>query len=75
MSRAMVTADSYLDPSESAEQSKAVWVVRTPFLSAELEEVIEIIARDRVFRAMLARFGRRLPAPAGAVEGDSTDAN
>lgn len=64
MQRALVTADSYRDSSQSAEEAKAVWVVKTPFLSAELEEVIEIIARERVYRAMMARFGRRLPAPA-----------
>ena len=39
----------------------------TPTLfTTELEEVIEIIARERVYRAMLAGLGRRLlmaPAP------------
>ncbi len=57
---------SQIPHSQSAEEAKAVWVVKTPFLSAELEEVIEIIARERVYRAMMARFGRRLPAPATA---------
>lgn len=41
-----------------------VRIARTLF-SAELEEIIEIIARDRVYRAMMARLGRRslLPPP------------
>ena len=34
--------------------------VRTSAFSAELEEVIEIIAKERVYRAMLAGMGRRL---------------
>jgi hypothetical protein len=36
---------------------------RSTLFSAEFEAVIEIIARDRVYRAMVARFARRLPAP------------
>jgi len=41
--------------------------------SAELEEVIEIIARERVYRAMLARLGRRLLL-APATNGDDFNA-
>jgi hypothetical protein len=36
---------------------------RSTLFSAEFEAVIELIARDRVYRAMIARFARRLPAP------------
>ena len=43
--------------------SKFTAIRRSTLFSAEFEAVIEIIARDRVYRAMLARFARRLPAP------------
>jgi len=46
--------------------SNSVRVARATLFTTELEEVIEIIARERVYRAMLAGLGRRLlmaPAP------------
>ncbi len=48
---------------------------RSTLFSAEFEAVIEIIARDRVYRAMLARYARRLPAPdAPSSDAPSSDA-
>lgn len=47
--------------------SKAAAIRRSTLFSAEFEAVIEIIARDRVYRAMLSRFARRLPAPDGST--------
>jgi hypothetical protein len=44
-------------------RSTAVIVRRSSLFTAELEEVIELIARERVYRAMLAGLGRRLLAP------------
>ena len=41
-------------------RSNAVRVAKTSMFSAELEEIIELIAKDRVYRAMLAGLGRRL---------------
>jgi hypothetical protein len=37
-------------------------VTRSTLFTAELEAVIEIIARERVYRAMLDRLGQRLLA-------------
>ena len=44
-------------------RTTAVIVRRSTLFTAELEEVIELIARERVYRAMLAGLGRRLLAP------------
>lgn len=41
-------------------RTTALKVARSTLFSAELEAVIEIIARERVYRAMLAGLGRRL---------------
>ena len=48
--------------------SRAAAVVRSGLFNAELEEAIDIIARERVYRAMLARLGRRLLMPPFADE-------
>jgi hypothetical protein len=40
--------------------SHSMRVARATIFTTELEEVIEIIARERVYRAMLAGLGRRL---------------
>jgi len=48
--------------------TRAVRVARAGYFNAELEEAIEIIARDRVYRMMLAR-ARRLLAPPASDEG------
>ena len=57
---ALVKADAFVEPAIAVHRSNAVRVAGATLLSAELEEVIEIIAKDRVYRAMLARRGRRL---------------
>lgn len=53
-------------------RSKAVVVARNSLFNEELERAIEIIARERVYRAFLAGLGRRLlPGPTtSAVDGE-----
>jgi hypothetical protein len=41
-------------------RTDAVVVTRSTLFTAEFEALIELIARDRVYRAMLDRLGRRL---------------
>jgi len=41
-------------------RSKSIIVARSGLFTAELEEVIDLIARERVYRAMLAARGHRL---------------
>jgi hypothetical protein len=41
-------------------RSTPIAALRSTLFTTELEEVIEIIARERVYRAMLDRLGRRL---------------
>jgi len=41
-------------------RSTSIAVHRSTLFTAELERVIDIIARERVYRAMLAGLGRRL---------------
>jgi hypothetical protein len=57
---ALITADPFVGSAIAVHRSNSATIARTNLLSAELEEVIEIIARERVYRAMLARLGRRL---------------
>jgi hypothetical protein len=57
---ALIKVDAPSEPAIVIRHSDVVRVARVTLLSAELEEIIEIIARDRVYRAMLARLGRRL---------------
>jgi hypothetical protein len=52
-----------IDPTVPVHQTSALRVARPTLFSAEFEKVIEIIARDRVFRMMQARRGRLLMAP------------
>jgi hypothetical protein len=59
---ALVQRDASPQPAIVIRHSEAQKVARIRRLSAELEEVIEIIARERVYRAMLARSGRYLLA-------------
>jgi hypothetical protein len=56
-----VDADPYTAPPAAVDRAYTVVVARsTNLLSAELEAIIEIIAKDRVYRTMLAGLGRRL---------------
>ena len=41
-------------------RSKSTAIVRSSLFTAELEEVIDMIARERVYRATFAGLGRRL---------------
>ncbi len=65
---ALIKADAFVESAIAVHRSNAANVAGTTLFTAELEEVIEIIAKDRVYRAMLARLGRRLllPPPADA---------
>jgi hypothetical protein len=56
----LVQAEPTTEPAIVAPQPGAVIVARPTLFTAEFEKVIEIIARDRVYREMLARFGSRL---------------
>ncbi len=51
-------------------RSTAVVVRRSSLFNAELEWAIDIIARERVYRAMLARLRLSLLAPPLAIEED-----
>ena len=70
---ALVKADPSGDSTTPVHRLNLVTVPpRSTLFTAELEEVIEIIARERVYRAMLAGLRRRLlTAPATSGE-DST---
>lgn len=69
----LVTTDPFLEPAASAaHRGKTAWISKGTLFSAELEAIIEIIARDRVYRTMLARLGRRLLPP--PMDGDVLDA-
>ena len=57
---ALLTADPFVGSAIAVHRSNSATVARTTMFSAEFEEVIEIIAREHVYRAMLARLGRRL---------------
>jgi hypothetical protein len=54
-------------------RSTSIAVPRSTLFTAELEELIDMIARERVYRAMLAGLGRRLlMAPATHDHDDAT---
>jgi hypothetical protein len=54
-------------------RSRSIAVARSSLFTAELEEVIDLIARERVYRAMLAGLGRRLlMAPSTNDRDDAT---
>lgn len=57
---ALIKADSGSESKIAIYRSGGVIAKRAALLSAELEAVIDIIARDRVYREMLAGRGRRL---------------
>jgi hypothetical protein len=58
----LIKVDSGALPEGPAEvyRARAYSVARSTLFSAEFEAVIEIIAIDRVYRAMVAGLGRRL---------------
>jgi hypothetical protein len=57
---ALVTTGPPLEPVIAVQLSSAFRVGRHTIFTAEFERVIEIIARERVYRAMLAKLGSRL---------------
>lgn len=65
-------ADPRVEAVIEVHKTGTVRIARTLF-SAELEEIIEIIARERVFRSMMARIGRRSLLPP-ADDGDTVNA-
>jgi hypothetical protein len=63
-----IDADPYVEAPRAEQRLRAVAVARSTLFTAELEAVIEIIATERVYRAMLAGLGRRmLTGPAQAL--------
>jgi hypothetical protein len=74
--QSLTTADPAVEPIlESAivvQRPTTVWVTRDSLFNAELEAAIDIIARDRVYRATLARLGRRLLIAPTSI-GDGAD--
>ncbi len=71
--RDLVTVDPPLEPASEVSRVRAVVVARSSLFTAELEEAIDLIARERVYRAYLDRLGRRL-LPSPALPGDLLDA-
>jgi len=57
---ALIKVDPVPEPTAAVFRSAPAAVSRSTLFSAEFEEVIEIIATERVYRAMLASFRRRL---------------
>jgi hypothetical protein len=55
-----IDADPLPDAPAVVDRSHAIVIQRSTLFTAEFEEIIEIIATERVYRAMLAGFGRRL---------------
>jgi hypothetical protein len=55
-----VEPDRFVDAPQSEQRVRAVAVARSTLFTAELEAVIEIIATERVYRAMLDGLKRRL---------------
>jgi hypothetical protein len=61
------------DAPAEVHRTRAVVVARSTIFTTELEEVIEIIAKERVYRAMLDSLGRRLRIPHMMDDLDSRD--
>lgn len=55
-----IKADSFAEAATPVHRAYAVSVPRSTLFTAELEEIIDIIARDRVYRELRARLERRL---------------
>ena len=68
----LVTTGPPVDPGITVHPSGAVRLARPTLFSAEFEKVIEIIARERVYRAMLARLGGRLLITPTTVHDEQT---
>jgi hypothetical protein len=68
-----VEPDTFAEAPTATHRTRAVVVARSTVFTTELEEVIEIIAKERVYRAMLDSLGRRLRIPHLMDEFDSRD--
>lgn len=55
-----VEADHFADAPRAEQRARVVAVARSTLFTAEFEAVIEIIATERVYRAMLDGLKRRL---------------
>lgn len=55
-----VEPDRFVEVPQAEQRVRAVVVARSTLFTAELEAVIEIIATERVYRAMLDGLKRRL---------------
>src|SRR5437764_591200 len=55
-----VGPDRFSDASRVDERSTSIAIARPTIFTTELEYVIDVIARERVYRAWLAGMGRRL---------------
>jgi len=65
--------EHYSDAPGMVLRSTSIAAHRSTLFTAELEKVIDIIARERVYRAMLAGLGRRLlMAPSTNDHDDAT---
>jgi len=58
-----VEADPYVDAPQVVHRTHVVTVARPTIFTSQFEEVIDLIARERVYQAMLAGLGRRLLGP------------
>jgi hypothetical protein len=67
-----VDADPFVEVPRSEQRVRSVVVARSTLFTAEFEAVIEIIATERVYRAMLAGLGRRLLTGPGQALIDSS---
>lgn len=56
----LVKVDPRYESEAGIHRASPIAVVKSTLFNAELEQVIDIIARERVYRAMLARMGRRM---------------
>jgi hypothetical protein len=64
-----VDPDPFAEAPQTVRLAASVTIPRSTLFTAEFEEIIELIARERVYRAMLAGLGRRLLMPP-MIDGD-----
>ncbi len=65
-------ADPYVEAPRTEQRDRAT-ITRSTIFTAELEAVIEIIATERVYRAMLAGVRRRIVKPPPKLLTDSSN--
>ncbi len=62
-SEALIPAEPISEPAIAVQQLRVVRLARATLSTMDLEEAIDLIARERVYRAMLASLRNRLLAP------------